>query len=96
VSESGQYVDIRNNEDTARDLTGWYLSLGRRLTCHLGEEILIQPDETLRVWALAQDAGRDGYNCGLDRPFWMEKEPKRVFLYSADGQVMDSYFGGEG
>jgi hypothetical protein len=95
VNAEEQYVELRNNQDSVHDLSGWYLSLGRRLTCHLGEDVQIQPGETLRIWALAQDAGREGYNCGLDRPFWSDKEPQRVFLYRADGQVVDSYFGGE-
>jgi hypothetical protein len=95
VSAEEQYVELRSNLDSVQDLSGWYLSLGRRLTCHLGEEVRIEPGETLRIWALAQDAARSGLNCGLDRPFWSDKEPQRVFLYSGDGQVVDSYFGGE-
>jgi hypothetical protein len=95
VSEGDQYVEVRNDTETPQDLSGWYLSLGRRTTCRL-DEIHVQPGETLRLWALVQDAEKGGYNCGLDEAFWSRKEPKRVFLYNAAGEVVDEYFGGEG
>jgi hypothetical protein len=95
VNAEEQYVELRNNQNHVQALSGWYLSLGRMLTCHLGEDVQIEPGETLRIWALAEDAARGDFSCGLDRSFWSDKEPQRVFLYSADGQVVDSYFGGE-
>ena len=95
VNESEQYVEIRNDSGDSQDLRGWYLSLGRRTTCYLHEHTYLQPGETLRIWALAEDAGETGYNCGLDGPFWSGKEPKRTFLYNADDEVMDEYFAGE-
>lgn len=94
VSEDEQYVEVRNNGAASQDLAGWYLSLGRGQTCHLNGSVPIGPDETLRIWALAQDAGKGGYNCGLDQPFWSSKEPKRIFFYDAKGDLVDQYFAG--
>jgi hypothetical protein len=94
VNEDEQYVDVRNDSGAVRELDAWYLSLGRRATCYLAGDI--QPGQTLRVWALAEDAGEEGYNCGLDTPFWSRKEPKRILLVNDAGEVLDEYFGGEG
>ena len=95
VVEREQYVEIRNDTDGPQNLRGWYLSLGRQTTCLLDAEVYLQPGETLRVWALAEDADKDGYNCGLAHPFWSSKQPRRTFLYNADDEVVDEYFGGE-
>jgi hypothetical protein len=95
VDKDEQYVVLRNDCDIPQDLGNWYLSLGRGLECLLGEGLLLQPGETLQVWALATDAGRGGYNCGCDEPFWSRREPERVFLYDADGELVDRYFGGQ-
>lgn len=94
VNQSEQYVEIRNDSHRSENLTDWYLSLGRRTTCRLGGEIHIQSGETLRIWAMTRDAGKGGYNCGLDQPFWSSKEPKRIFLYDAGGDLVDKYFAG--
>jgi len=95
VDPGQQVVELRNDTDTAQDLIGWYLSLGREATCQFDVALSLQPGETLHVWALAMDADQPGYNCGLSRPFWSGKEPERIFLYNADGQLIDSFFGGQ-
>jgi uncharacterized secreted protein with C-terminal beta-propeller domain len=95
VNEKEQYVEIRNDGAASRDLAGWYLSLGRGQTCYLSGGLPIGLGETLRIWALAQDAGKKGYNCGFEQPFWSGKEPERTFLYDASGELVDKYLAGE-
>ncbi len=94
VNQDEQYVEIRNDGGDVQDLDGWYLSLCRQRSCYLAGAI--QPGQTLRVWALAEDAGQEGHNCGLDKPFWSGKEPRRILLINDAGEVLDEYFGGEG
>jgi hypothetical protein len=94
VNQDEQYVEIRNDGGGAQDLGGWSLSLCRQMTCYLTGTI--QPGQTLRVWTLAEDVSQEGQNCGLDRPFWGRKEPKRILLINDAGEVLDEYFGGEG
>ncbi len=65
VNEGEQYVEIRNDGAASQDLTGWYLSLGRGQTCPLNGGAQIGPGETLRIWALGQDAGKQDDNCGF-------------------------------
>ncbi len=50
---------------------------------------VIQPGETLRIWAEAKDADKGGYNCGKDGPIWNNKERDPAVLYDATGQEVD-------
>lgn len=85
VNKGDEYVDIRNVGGAAQDLSGWRLlsDLGNQ-DCPLGG--VIGPGETLRIWALAEDAGQGGYNCNFDGPIWNNSETDEAVLFNAAGQ----------
>ena len=85
VNKSAEYVDIRNDGGTAQDLSGWRLVSERgNQECSLGG--VIGPGETLRIWALAEDVGQGGYNCGFGGPIWNNSKSDPAVLYNAAGQ----------
>jgi hypothetical protein len=96
VNPDEQYVEIRNDSRDLKDLGGWSLSLCRRKTCHLDDGLALLPGQALHIWALVEDADQEGYNCGLDSPFWSGEEPMRTFLYDGAGELVDEYLSGEG
>ncbi len=85
VNKGGEYVDIRNEGNAAQDLSGWRLlsELGHQ-DCRL--DGVIGPGETLRIWALAEDAGQGGYNCGFGGPIWNNSKTDPAVLFNAAGQ----------
>jgi len=90
VDKRAEYVDIRNDGDQAQDLGGWVLvSVKGNQACNLGG--VLNPGETLRIWALAEDAGQGGYNCNFGSNIWNNSEPDPANLYDAGGQLIDSY-----
>ena len=52
---------------------------------------VIGPGETLRIWALADDAGEGGYNCGKGGPIWNNSEKDPAVLYDPAGQEVSRY-----
>lgn len=90
VDKRAEYVDIRNDGGTAQDLSGWVLVSERgNQACSLGG--IIGPGETLRIWALAEDAGQGGYNCGFGSPIWNNSKSDPAVLYNAAGQEVSRY-----
>ena len=88
VNKQDEYVDIQNVGGAPQDLTGWLLlSEKGEQKCPLGG--VIQPGETLRIWAMAEDADKGGYNCGFDGPIWNNDEPDPAVLYDATGREVD-------
>lgn len=84
VNKSAEYVDIQNTGGTAQDLAGWVLLSERgSQSCGLGG--VIEPGQVLRIWALAEDAGQGGYNCGFGSNIWNNDEPDTAILYNAEG-----------
>ena len=80
-------MDIRNSGDQAQDLSGWVLvSEKGDQRCTLGG--IINPGETLRIWARAEDAGQGGYNCGFGGNIWNNSESDPAALYNAAGELM--------
>lgn len=90
VDKRAEFVDIRNDGDQAQDLSGWILvSVKGNQTCGLGG--VLGPGETLRIWAMAEDSGKGGYNCGFGNNIWNNSESDPAELYDAAGQLIDRY-----
>ena len=85
VNKPAEYVDIQNAGRAAQDLAGWVLvSEKGDQRCSLGG--VIEPGELLRIWTLAADTAREGYNCGFQKGIWNNFEPDPAVLYDAQGQ----------
>jgi len=90
VDKHAEFVDMRNDGDQALDLGGWVLvSEKGDQRCTLGG--VLNPGEVLRVWAMAEDAGQGGYNCGFDSSVWNNSEPDPAALYDNAGQLVARY-----
>lgn len=91
VDIGAEFVDLQNIGGRARDISGWTLvSEEGNPTCDLGGAI--EPGEILRVWALASDVDRGGYNCGFGSDIWNESEPVPAALYDDTGTLIVRYF----
>ncbi|HSJ59452.1 MAG TPA: thermonuclease family protein [Anaerolineae bacterium] len=85
VDKRAEFVDIQNVGSTAQDLAGWVLlSEKGNQVCPLSGTIA--PGATLRIWAMAQDSGQGGYNCGFDENIWNNSESDPAVLYDAQGR----------
>ena len=90
VDKRAEHVDIQNQGDQPQDLAGWVLvSEKGDQACALGG--VIGPGETLRIWALAEDAGEGVYNCGKGGPIWNNSENDPAVLYDPAGQEVSRY-----
>lgn len=90
VNKRAEYVDIQNTGDAPQDLTGWRLLSERGAQdCPLAG--VIQPGETLRVWAMAEDAGQGGFNCGFGTTIWNNSEPDAAILFDPAGAEMSRF-----
>ena len=79
-----EYVDIQNVGGAPQDLTGWHLlSEKGSQDCPLSG--VVQPGETLRIWALAEDADKGGYCCKYESNIWNNSEPDDAVLFDSDG-----------
>jgi hypothetical protein len=88
VDKRAECVDIQNITETPLDLTGWHLVSERgNQGCPLAG--VIQPSETLRIWAMTEDAARGGYNCGFGTNIWNNSERDPAVLYDATGREVD-------
>lgn len=52
---------------------------------------ILQPGPTLRIYALAEDAGKGGYNCNFDSNIWNNSEPDPAVLYDNIGVEVDRW-----
>ena len=90
VDAEAEVVDLINGGDDTLDLTGWTLFSERgNQVCRLAGEL--EPGESLRVWSLARDGYRGGFNCRFEEPIWNNHEPDRALLYAPDGTLVDSH-----
>jgi hypothetical protein len=88
VDKRAEYVDIQNIGGAPQDLTGWLLLSERgEQRCPLGG--IIQPGETLRIWAMSEDANQGGFNCGFDANIWNNSKSDPAVLYDATGREVD-------
>ena len=88
VNKSAEYVEIVNVGSEPQDLTGWELLSekgGQR--CTLGG--ILDPEQTLRIWALAEDAAEGGYNCEFGSNIWHNSEEDLAILFDVTGQEID-------
>jgi len=90
VDRRAEFVDLRNDGGQAQDFSGWVLvSEKGDQRCTLGG--VLNPGEMLRIWAMAEDAGQGGYNCGFDSSVWNNSEPDPAALYDNTGQLVARY-----
>jgi competence protein ComEC len=88
VNKNDEYVEIANVGSEPQDLTGWtLLSENGGQTCTL--DGVLDPEQTLRIWALAEDAAEEGHNCGFDGDIWNNSEEDLAILFDAMGQEVD-------
>jgi micrococcal nuclease len=84
LNKQAEYADIQNVSGVAVDLTGWrLLSEKGNQDCPLNG--IIEPGQTLRVWALSADAAQAGFNCGFGRNIWNNSERDPAVLFDASG-----------
>jgi len=89
VDKGAEYVDLRNVGSEPQDLAGWLLLSekgGQR--CDLAG--ILQPGATLRIWARAIDADKEGFNCGHQENIWNNSDLDRAILYDAQGAEVDT------
>ena len=90
VNKSQEYVDVMNQGGTAVDLTNWILRSEKGpQDCYLGGSI--GPGQVLRIWALAEDAGQGGYNCGFGSNIWNNEELDPAVLINPQGQEVSRW-----
>jgi hypothetical protein len=85
VNKSSEYVDIQNNGGAEVNLSGWLLRSEKgSQDCALGG--VIGAGQVLRIWAMAEDAGQGGYNCGFGSDIWNNSESDPAVLINPSGQ----------
>ena len=84
VNKVAEYVDIQNTGTAEVNLTGWTLvSEKGSQACSLGG--ILGGGQVLRIWALAADSDKGGFNCGFGSNIWNNSEPDPAVLYDASG-----------
>ena len=85
VDKRAEVVTIKNVGDAPQDLSGWVLVSERgNQRCALGG--VLQPGQSLQIWALSEDADKGGYNCGFGTNIWNNSKPDPAVLLDAQGQ----------
>ncbi|WKZ38290.1 MAG: thermonuclease family protein [Anaerolineales bacterium] len=88
VNKVAEYADIQNQSSEPINLAGWRLvSEKGSQSCTLSG--IIQPGETLRVWA-GPGAG-EGFNCGFGSNIWNNNEPDPGVLYNPQNIEISRY-----
>jgi hypothetical protein len=84
VDKGAEVVTIRNDGGAPVDLGGWVLRSEKgSQDCGLGG--VIGPGEALQIWAMAEDAGRGGYNCNFGTNIWNNSESDPAVLIDPSG-----------
>lgn len=90
VDKKDEYVDIRNSGGQDQDLSGWVLlSEKGDQACSLSG--ILMGGQTLRIWAMAEDAGEGGYNCGFGSNIWNNSESDPAVLFDAAGHQVSRW-----
>lgn len=90
VDKRAEYVDIKNVEDQSISIEGWTLRSDKGdQDCGLGGTLA--PGEVLRIWALAEDNDKEGFNCWFGSPIWNNSEPDPAVLFDASFTEVDRY-----
>lgn len=72
------------------NLAGWTLRSEKgSQDCVLGG--VIGPGQTLQIWAMSEDAGRGGFNCGFGTNIWNNSEPDPAVLINPSGQEVSRW-----
>lgn len=84
VNKRDEYVDIQNQGGADVDLSGWVLvSEKGNQACGLSGGI--GAGQTLRIWAMSEDSGQGGFNCGFGSNIWNNNDPDPAVLYDSTG-----------
>lgn len=87
VNKQDEFVDIQNVGGSDQDINGWVLvSEKGDQRCTLGG--ILPAGASLRIWAMAEDAGMGGYNCGFGSNIWNNSEPDPAALYDNAGNLV--------
>lgn len=90
VDKRAEVVTIRNNGAAEINLAGWTLRSEKgSQDCALGG--VIGPGQTLEIWAMSEDAGRGGFNCGFGTNIWNNSEPDPAVLINPSGQEVSRW-----
>ncbi|RIK33422.1 MAG: hypothetical protein DCC55_34945 [Chloroflexi bacterium] len=90
LDKGDEYTDIVNEGSAAVSLAGWVLRSEKgNQDCPLSGTI--EPGQTLRIWAMAKDAGRGGFNCGFRSNIWNNNEPDPAVLLAPGGAEVSRY-----
>ena len=80
LNSKAEYADIKNIGGQPQDITGWTLRSEKgNQDCVLSG--IIEPGETLRIWARQADVARGGFNCGYEENIWNNYEPDPAVLF---------------
>jgi hypothetical protein len=72
------------------DLAGWRLLSERgNQDCTLGGSIEL--GQTLRIWAMSEDAGQGGFNCGFGSNIWTNSESDPAILFDPNGAAISRF-----
>ncbi|MBK8903646.1 MAG: lamin tail domain-containing protein [Anaerolineaceae bacterium] len=84
VNKQDEFVDLQNTGSSPVDLAGWRLvSEKGNQECPLSG--VLQPNATLRVWAMAENSANGGFNCGFGSNIWNNSDSDPAVLYNASG-----------
>ncbi len=82
VNKAMEYVDLQNLNNAPLNISGWKLvSETGNQSCTLNG--VLQPNETLRVWA---GKGDTGFSCGYLINIWNDNQKDPAVLYDAQGK----------
>lgn len=90
VDKRAEVVTIRNNGAAEVSLDGWTLRSEKgSQDCALGG--VLGPGQTLQIWAMSEDAGRGGFNCGFGINIWNNSDPDPAVLINPSGQEISRW-----
>lgn len=84
VNKRDEFVDIQNIGGTEVVLDGWTLRSEKGpQDCPLRG--VLGPGQSLRIWAMSEDAGQGGFNCGMGSEIWNNSESDAAVLIDPNG-----------
>ena len=84
VDKGEEFVDIQNQGGADIDFGGWTL-VSEKGNQVCGLSFVLPAGQTIRIWALAEDAGQGGFNCGFGSNIWNNSDRDPAVLYDAQG-----------
>lgn len=84
VNKREEFVDIQNVGGVEVVLDGWTLRSEKgSQDCRLSG--VLGPGQSLRIWAMAEDAGQGGFNCQFGTNIWNNDDPDAAVLIDPSG-----------